>query len=294
MTDLAYFPGCSLKDFSRGFERSAKLVAEKLGANLVELNRWNCCGTVYSLAEDNLMRQLAPVRNLIRAQEEGHDELYALCSMCFNTLARANNLMKSDDEKLEKINSFMDQEPDYRCSVGVRHFIQFLRDTVGWEEVSSHVASPLEGLKVAPYYGCLMLRPAEIALDNPDDPQFLEDLIVALGGEPVSYPYATECCGAYNTVEYKSVVLDKVKVINGSALSQGADLLITACPLCQFNLDQRQRDLLDKQPVLKKLPALYFTQLMSVAYGEVDLCCFEDHKIDPRPVLAAEKIAVKR
>lgn len=294
MEEIAYYPGCSLKDEAKGFERSAIAVAEEMDIELKELRRWNCCGTVYSLTEDNLMKQLAPLRNLIRTKDQGYKEVYTLCSMCYNTLKRANNLVKEDQEKLDKINAFMDLEEDYEGSVKVKHFLQFMRDQLGWEKVSKSVESPLAGLNIAPYYGCMLLRPKQAEIDDPNNPTILENLITALGGNPVSYPYDTECCGSYNTVERSDVVLNKTKTIASSARDSGADLMITSCPLCHFNLDQRQHDLSRNEPTFATIPTLYFTQLMAVAYGRIDECNFSSHRIDPRPILAAEKIAIKR
>ena len=135
MREISYYPGCSLKDTAKGFEESAVKVSEDLGVKLTELTRWNCCGTVYSLTDDNLMKQLGPVRNLIRARDEGADALYTLCSMCDNTLKRTNALVKRDSDKLDKINNFMDQENDYEGNVEVRHYLELLRDELGWKTV---------------------------------------------------------------------------------------------------------------------------------------------------------------
>ena len=294
MEEIPYYPGCSLKDKAKGFEKSAMAVAEELGAKLRELERWNCCGTVYSLTEDNLMKQLAPLRNLIRARDQGYDEVYTLCSMCYNTLKRANELVKNDQEKLDKINAFMDEEEDYEGSVEVKHFLELIPEDFSWNKISEAVESPLNVLNIAPYYGCMLLRPKGIEIDDPNNPSILDNLIEALGGNPVSYPYETECCGSYNTVERKDVVTSKTKTIVGSARENGADLMITSCPLCHFNLDQRQSDLSKEEPNFANVPTLYFTQLMAVAYGRIDECDFSSHRIDPRPILAAEKIAIKR
>ena len=288
MRELLYYPGCSLKDTAKGFESSAMAVSEDLGINLKELSRWNCCGTVYSLTDDNLMKQLGPIRNLIRARDEGSDKLYTLCSMCDNTLKRANSLVKEDKDKLNKMNDFMDQEENYSGEVEVRHYLELLRNELGWEAVRDQVIDPLESLNVAPYYGCMLTRPKEIGLDDPHNPTILEDLVRSMGGNPVKYPYDSECCGSYNTVDEKEVVLDKTGTITGGAEKAGADVLITACPLCQFNLDARQAELTEVAPDHQQVPVLYFTQLMAVAFGHPDLCKFEDHAIEPTKALDLE------
>ncbi len=240
------------------------------------------------------MKQLAPLRNLIRARDQGYENLYTLCSMCYNTLKRSNNLVKEDGEKLEKMNAFMDREDDYEGSVETKHFLQLVSEKLGWEKIANSVESPLTGLDIAPYYGCMLLRPEGVGIDDLNNPTVLNNLIKTLGGNPVSFPYETECCGSYNTVERENLVLNKTETIVNSAKERGADLIITSCPLCQFNLDQRQDDLSKKEPSFTTIPALYFTQLMAISYGKIDESNLSDHQIDPRPILAAEKIATKR
>jgi len=270
-----------LKDTANNFETSALKTAEELGFDLEELPRWNCCGTVYSLTDDNLMKQLGPIRNLVHAQSHGYDRLYTLCSMCDNTLKRANLLVKEDQNKLKKINVFMDQEPDYLGEVEVLHFLQLLRDEVGWERVRENVKNPLNDLNIAPYYGCMLTRPREVGLDDPHDPSVFDDLIEALGANPVDFAYDSECCGSYNTVDKAEVVLDKTETIINGARKAGADLMITSCPLCQFNLDSRQVDLIEVAPSHEPLPVLYFTQLTALAFGHPEACQFSENSVDP-------------
>lgn len=285
MKEIIYYPGCSLKDTAKGFEDSALKVSEEMDVTLKELSRWNCCGTVYSLTDDNLMKQLGPIRNLIRARDEGSDELYTLCSMCDNTLKRANFLVRREEDKRDKINNFMDQERDYEGSVEVHHYLELLRDDLGWDEVRDRVVAPLEGLNVAPYYGCMLTRPKEIGLDDPHEPSVFDELVESLGGTPVDFPYETECCGSYNTVDNEEMVLNKTQTITSGANKSGADVIITACPLCHFNLDSRQSDLLEVAPNHKPVPVIYFTQLMAVAFGHPEVNNFDEHAIDPREVL---------
>lgn len=277
-----------MKDTAKGFEDSALKVSGDLDVNLNELSRWNCCGTVYSLTDDNLMKQLGPIRNLIRARDQGSNKLYTLCAMCDNTMKRANSLVKEEDDKRDKINNFMDQETDYEGNVEVSHYLEFLRDVLGWGEVRDRVVNPLEGLTVAPYYGCMLTRPEEIGLDDPHDPTVFDELVESLGGTPVDFPYESECCGSYNTVDNEEMVLNKTQTITAGANKSGADVIITACPLCHFNLDSRQSDLIEVAPNHKPVPVIYFSQLMAVAFGHPEVNRFEEHAIDPRETLEFE------
>lgn len=275
---IPYYPGCTLKSTAKNFEDTTVAVSEALGIELVELERWNCCGTVYSLASDDLMHQLAPIRNLIRVQEMGFDRVTTLCSMCYNTLEQANQLVKSDPEKLEKMNSFMDLEEDYKGNVTVTHYLTLLKE-IGFENIP--VKNLLSGLIVVPYYGCLLLRPEEISIDNPENPTIMAELLQTLGATVVDHPYKLECCGSYHTVDYKEVVCEKTYSILSSAQKRGAEAVVLSCPLCEFNLDFRQKDL---EKELAPMPVLYFSQLLALSLG-LDSLGFDQHYVDPEPLL---------
>jgi heterodisulfide reductase subunit B len=235
---------------------------------------------------------VAPIRNLIRVKEANTDAVMTLCAMCFNTLKSANERMKSDPESLDKINNFMYREEiDYKGDVKVLHLLELLRDELKFEYIKEKTVKPLEGLKVASYYGCLLVRPKEIGLDDVENPTVLENLMTALGAEPVDFPYKTECCAAYQTVDKPEVVAERTFHILSSAQDQGADVVAVSCPLCAFNLDHRQKNTLDRFPEFKNIPIVYFYQLMAIAFG----CQKEDlrldlHYVDPEPILKEKKL----
>ncbi|MBI4721435.1 MAG: CoB--CoM heterodisulfide reductase iron-sulfur subunit B family protein [Candidatus Stahlbacteria bacterium] len=264
---LLYYPGCTLKTTAKNFEDSAIASFNALGVELKELQRWNCCGTVCSLTTDDLMHHRASVRNLIRVKEEGENKVATFCSMCYNTLKQSNIRIKNNISEREKINDFMDTEKiKYGGEVSVLHGLEILRDEIGFNKISEKVKRPLKGLKIAPYYGCLLLRPLEVGIDNPDNPSVLENLITSLGGEVIDFPYKNECCGAYQTVNEVEIVVDKAYEMLSYAQSMGAELILTSCPLCEFNLDSRQKEVKKRYPQFKELPAMYFTQVMAVAF----------------------------
>ncbi len=294
---LAYYPGCTMKTNASNFEASTLAAAKALGIELVELRRWNCCGTVHALAKDDVMHYLAPIRNLIRVEEmeaEGlveEKKVATQCVMCWNTLKRANAAANEDLEKMEKIRGFMEKEQEYSGGVEVLHLLEVLRAR-GWENVSEKVVKPLEGLKAAPYYGCLLLRPREFALDDPDAPRIMEDLLEALGAETVDLPYKSKCCGAYHTVHMKEITAELSHKILAQALEARADMLVTACPLCEFNLGKRQEEVRRLHPEFGSIPVVYYTQLMALAFGlEEEATDFEENDPDPRPILAERGLA---
>jgi len=221
-----------------------------------------------SLATDDLIHHVAPIRNLIRVKETNSNQVMTLCAMCYNTLKRANQRVKSDPESLDKINKFMYREEiDYQGDVKVYHLLELLRDEIKFENISQKVVKPLKNLKIANYYGCLLVRPKEIGLDDVENPTILEKLTSALGGQVIDFPYKTECCGAYQTVNNPEIIAERTFHILTSAQSHGAEVVTVSCPLCAFNLDHRQKDTVQKYPEFKNIPILYFTQLMGLALG---------------------------
>jgi len=284
---ISYYPGCTLKSNAKNFEESTLCSLKILGVEVDELPRWNCCGTVFSLATDDLIHHVAPIRNLLRVKETNSNKMMTLCAMCYNTLKRANQRVKSDPESLEKINKFMYKEAiEYKGDVKIFHLLELLRDEIKFENISKKVVRPLKNLNIANYYGCMLVRPKEVGLDDVENPMVLENLITALGGEPVDFPYKTECCAAYQTVDKPEIVADRTYQILTSAKNLGAEVVSVSCPLCAFNLDHRQKITVQKYPEFKNIPILYFSQLMAVALGcsEKDLR-LDLHYIDPKPIL---------
>jgi heterodisulfide reductase subunit B len=268
---IAYYPGCTMKTRAASLELAAIEALNVLGVEFTELERWNCCGAVFSLAEDDLIHHVAPVRNLIRAQQEGCDTVVTICSQCYNTLARANLLVRGDQEKLDTINRFMDEEPDYGGGIEVIHYLTLLRDVVGWDALKAKVVRPLGGLRVAPFYGCTLLRPDEVSID-PLHEGVLEQFLRALGAEPVAHSAATECCGSYQMLAHPEEGLQRAAKVIGSANHAGAEALVLSCPLCEYNLGTRQPEVVAMGEALKPVPTLYFTQLLGIALGlEPDL-----------------------
>jgi len=291
MMSLAYYPGCTLKTKARNLEEPAVAAMEVLGVKLEEISRWNCCGAVYSLSDDDLIHQVAPVRNLIRVKEQGENEVVTLCSFCLNTLKRANHLMKGDAEKRNTINSFMDEEVDYSGEVKVAHLLEVLRDEIGWEALAQMVKLPLQKLKVAPYYGCTLLRPREVAIDSVENPAILREFLKALGATPVDFPHATTCCGSYQIVSNPDDISRYVWDILSSAVRYGAEAMVLTCPLCDYNLGQGQKELAKKHNGFKGMPLFYFTQLLALALGlDPALCRFELNYGEPESLLREKNL----
>ncbi len=284
---VLYFPGCTLKNKAENFDQSFVSSMAGLGVDMKELDRWNCCGTVFSMASDDLMSQLAPIRNLLRAEQQGADALLAPCSMCYNTLARAKHFVAQEPDRLEKLHSFMYKEQgDYKGAVDVVHPLAYLRDSIGFDLVAKKVSRPLEGLKLGAYYGCLLTRPSIVSIDDPQKPEVMDKLINALGAESVYFEQRTECCGSYQTLTNLAVVANRTNMIIRSARTSGAQALVTSCPLCAYNLDQMQREARKHHSDLSPMPVFYFTELMALALGQDWKSEWTElHEVDPAGLL---------
>jgi heterodisulfide reductase subunit B len=281
-------PGCTLKTKAKNFETTTLMLLETLDVKVEELTDWYCCGTTYSLASDNLMNHLGPIRTLIKAKESGHAQLLVLCSMCYNTLRRTQDLVRSDAEKRSKVNEFMyDEETEFRGDeVRVVHLLTLLEEQIGFDRLKARLVKDPVDLKVAAYYGCMLLRPREIAVDPvAEHPSILEDLFSACGVESVYFPFKTECCGSYQTVNEKQVVLSRTRAISESAVKNGADLIITSCPLCYYNLDAYQPKVAETTPAFQPIPVMYISQILALLAGLEECQDFGLHRVDPRPLL---------
>lgn len=289
---ITYYPGCTLKANAKNFEDSALYALEQLDIDIEELPRWNCCGTVFSLATDDLIHHMAPIRNLIRVKESGSDKVMTLCAMCYNTLKRANERMKADPESLEKMNQVMyKEEINYEGDVEIYHLLEFMRDEIQFSNLAKKVTKPLKNLKVACYYGCMLVRPREVGIDDPENPVVMEDFVRALGGEPIDFPYKTECCGSYQTVDKPDIIAERTNQIINSAKNRGADIIASSCPLCSFNLDHRQKQTAQIYQDFEGLPILYFTQLLAVALNcPEEILRFNLHYFDPKPILQEKRL----
>ncbi len=255
----SYFPGCTLKNKAIDLDKYARASAELLGIELCELPEWQCCGGVYPLNKDKIATRLPSVRALAAARDAGQD-IVTLCSACRNVLKQVNNDMRNDEYIRTRANNYMAPDTEYAGEINVIHYLELLRDTVGFDKIREKVVKPLTGKKIGAYYGCLLLRPGKVMqMDDPENPKLLEDFIRAIGAEPVIYAQRNECCGGYATLEDKAYSANRAAKVVDNAAACGAELLITACPLCLYNLNKSNAE--------NKLPVVYFTELLAEALG---------------------------
>ena len=260
----SYYPGCTLRTKAKKLDDYARASAKALGFELEELTDWQCCGGVYPLSSDEIGSKLSSVRALNDAKVKGQ-ELVTLCSACHHVIKRVNDDMRNVEDIRFRANNYLKLDEPYLGETEVLHFLEVLRDRVGFDEIKKKVVNPLTGRKIGAYYGCLLLRPSDIlAFDNPENPKIIEDLIRALGAEPVIYPYRNECCGGYISLKDNDLSKKMCNTVMDSAKGFEAEMLVTACPLCQYNLTKNTAD---------GVPVVYFTEILAEALGvkeEVD------------------------
>lgn len=265
----SYYPGCTLKTKAKQLDAYARASAEALGIELEEIENWQCCGGVYPLGSDEIATKLSSVRALQQAAKKGID-VVTVCSACYHVLKRVNDDMRNVPEISQKVNNYLGVDGPYHGEANVIHFLELLRDHIGFDKLKEKVVNPLTGRKIGAYYGCLLLRPSGILdFDDPENPKMMEALIRALGAEPVIYPYRNECCGGYLSLKDQDASGKMTDRIMESARYHGADALITACPLCRYNLNTAG--------TASKVPVYYFTELLAEALGVKEEAGGENH-----------------
>jgi len=279
---LPYYPGCTLYTKAKPLNTSLHSCFEMIGVELVELPHWYCCGTTFTLARDNRMSLIAPLRILAKAQHEG-ERVLAPCSICYNTLKRANFILKEDEETLDIINEHL--EESYDGNETVLHPLEFFRDNA--QLVKSKVKKNLKELKVGCYYGCLLLRPDnEIKFDDPEKPTIFETFVSMIGATPIDFPLKVECCGSYLVVNSPDAAVEASYKLLRNAQGNGADVIVTSCPLCHYNLDALQGKIKKAHPEFKEIPVFYFSQLLAIALGvEKQNLGLEQNKVSPNEIL---------
>lgn len=256
---FSYYPGCTLKTKAKDLDTYARMSAEALGFSLEELPDWQCCGGVYPLGRDEIATKLSGVRALNAAKEK-KQALVTVCSACHNVIKQINHDMAEDEYIRTRVNRYLSLDPPYAGETEVLHFLEVLRDKIGFDELKKRVVKPLTGRKIAAYYGCLLLRPSSVlAFDDPENPTVIEDFIASLGAEPVFYAMRNECCGGYAVMEKKEIAKKRGAAVLENAADSGAETVVTACPLCLYNLNQNAQ--------AAGVEVTYFTSLLAEALG---------------------------
>ena len=269
MKEYAYFPGCSLEKLAIGYHRSAMETTKKLGVKLRELEDWNCCGSTTYFHIDELLAYTLTARNLAIAEKTGLG-VVAPCSACFKNMFFTQAHLNKDPDLAEHINFALEEDGlQFSGNLRIQHLLEMFAQDIGAEEIKSKVTHPLEGVRVAPYYGCQILRPRRNhdSAESLEHPQYFEELLTAIGATPVDYPLKTRCCGGSLIISSRVAALSMVRNLLQSAVERGAAIIATACPMCQVNLECYQQAVNQEFGTSFEVPILYFTQLVGLALG---------------------------
>ena len=267
MTGYLYFPGCSLKGSGAPYEKSLLAVFRALGLDLTEIPDWNCCGATAYLSVDADMGLVLAARNLALAERADGRDVVAPCSGCFLALTKAKAMIAEYPKLHDRVTEALDRTGlPYEGRVAVRHPLEVLLTDVGADRLRKRVTRPLRDLRVAPYYGCAILRPYA-AMGDSHTPHALEDLIRVVGAKPVDYAHKARCCGGMLTTGVQEVGLRLVEILLNEAKTAEANVLVTTCPLCQYNLEVYQDRLTKSTGKDLRIPVVYFTQMLGLALG---------------------------
>jgi heterodisulfide reductase subunit B len=263
----AYYPGCSLQATAQSYDTSAKVVGKALGLVFNEVDDWNCCGATEYFSLNSLPAYSLVARNLSLAVDTGSSDLVAPCSACFLNLHKTEKYMGKYDDLNAQVNQALaaggiSYEPG---QIAVRHLLDVIVQDVGMETIADKVTQPLAGLRVAPYYGCLIVRPDSSY--DPEYPMHMDELLAALGARVVDFPLKTHCCGGHMTQISEETAYELQRRILYNAEEYQADIIVTLCPMCQLNLDAYQPQVNRMFKTDFDLPVLYFTQMMGLAFG---------------------------
>ncbi|HSG42116.1 MAG TPA: CoB--CoM heterodisulfide reductase iron-sulfur subunit B family protein [Anaerolineales bacterium] len=268
MKQYAYYPGCSLESLAKNYDSSAKDVANYLGLELKELEDWNCCGATAYFPVDEILAHTLVARNLAIAEKTGLTDFVAPCSACFKNAYFTNAYLKQDPDLADHLNFALEEDNLHvNGTLKVRHLIEVIIEDVGLDEIRDRITNPLNGLRVAPYYGCQMLRPRRSQEEEVENPQFFEELLTAIGAEPIDYANKTRCCGGSLIITNRRAALDMVHILLQEAVDKETRVIATTCPMCNVNLAVYQSQVNQEFGTHFSIPVMYFTQLMDLALG---------------------------
>jgi heterodisulfide reductase subunit B2 len=287
----AYYPGCSAESTARDQYMSVNAIARVLGIELVEPKGWTCCGSTPAHHTDKLLSIALPAANLLKARKMGLD-MVVFCAACYNRMKVANHEITTNPTIRKEVADSLGEE--YDGSVRVLHFVEVLIKEVGIQKLKKHFTHTLSGLKVASYYGCLLVRPQHVTgFDDPENPVLIDELVKCMGGESIDWPHKVECCGGGFAISRTDIVVDLSHSVLHMAQSSGAECIAVACPMCQINLDMRQANINKIKKTEFELPIVYISQLLGLCLG-IPMRKLGMNKciVSPKPVIELIKESV--
>lgn len=285
----AYYPGCSAESTARDQYMSVNEVAKALGIELTEPKGWTCCGSTPAHHTDRLLSIALPAANLLMAKKMGLD-MMVFCAACYNRMKVANHEIQTNPEIRKEVSATLGE--DYDGSVKIHHFVEVLIKDIGIKKLQDAFTHSLDGLKVASYYGCLLVRPKDVTnFDDPENPTMMDSLVTIMGGESIDWPHKVECCGGGFALTRTDIVVDLSNSILGMAKASGAQCMSVACPMCQVNLDLRQSDINKAKNKDYQMPVVYISQLVGLCLGiSPEKLGMDKCMVSPKAVVESVKV----
>jgi heterodisulfide reductase subunit B len=259
--EVGYYPGCSLESSAKEFDLSIRAIFREMEISLKEIPDWNCCGASPAHYLNEEVAMSLPYRNLVKAEESGLDRVVSPCPACYSHLKHIHEEVSKNPHLAERLETIVGKK--YRSGVSSKHLLDFLKEDIGLERLKTSIKASLNGLKVVSYYGCLTRLPG-VHLDDVENPVLMDEIVKTIGGESLDWSHKTECCGASLSVSRTEIALRLVRSILEAAQEKGADCIVVVCPLCQSNLDTRQRDINKMYETSYRIPVLYLSQLIGL------------------------------
>jgi heterodisulfide reductase subunit B len=284
-----YYPGCSAKSTAPELDATTLALIDFLHLDIKELKDWVCCGASSLHSVDKVLHTALSVMTLDAANADERD-IMVQCPACLAHVLEAKEVLSEDSAMKSDVLEAVGKQVDAKMKI--HHFSSILHDEYGLDKIREKVKNPLDSLKIASYYGCLIVRPPELMqYDDPENPMVMDNLLSACGAEPVQWPFKTKCCGAGTAISDTDVSLDLTYEILRMARNNGAECIAVLCPLCQNNLDLRQKKIEQRYGEKLNLPVLYYTQLLGLAFG-LDPIMLQLNRlfVDPFPLLKSKGI----
>jgi heterodisulfide reductase subunit B len=265
--EYLYYPGCSLQSSAKAYDESLRAVFRGLGVQLTELEDWNCCGATIYMSVNETTSLAISARNLALAAQQGNHDLIAPCSACYTVLLKTNRFLRDGPELKEKVDQVLGGAGlKYDLTVAVRHPLDVLVNDIGIDVIERAAKRRLDGISFAPYYGCQIVRP-ERGFDDREFPLTMDQLFERLGARSTYFPLKTRCCGGMLMTTFPEVSLRLVRDLLECAVDNGAQCIVTTCPMCQINVEAYQKRVNKMFGTSYQVPVLFFTQLLGQALG---------------------------
>jgi heterodisulfide reductase subunit B2 len=289
-----YYPGCSLEVTAKPYNHSTQEICRVLGVDLSQPPEWTCCGSSPALKMDRLLSTSLAAHNLSLLDKMGQEDVLIPCPFCYRRLLSAREELSKDQDLKKQVEDVI--EAKLEDNTRLVNILEFLLKDVGLANIKEMVIRPLTGLKVLPYYGCFLVKPAKVThFDDPEDPTSMDKVLEALGAEVLDWDFKTECCGSGLALSKTDKVVELSRRIIREAAWQGADAIVVVCQLCQANLDLRQEEISRAEGRKYKIPIIYLTQLVGLAFGLApEKLGLGHHLVDPRPLLERKYLSQKR